>query len=96
MSRVYDVPTIRFIGSGFYCTDNPKAVDDKTALRLMNNEYKGLQEEAYKNIEEEAEEEYSGFMIKDRHGKNQFVSESEARTSGNTVNIKGKTYRVAS
>jgi predicted nucleic acid-binding Zn ribbon protein len=95
MRRIYDIPNIKFKGKGFYCTDYPKSVDKKTQERLMKNEFKEMQNEAYKQIEEDEEEPYEGFMYKDKNGNTKFVDEKDVSTTGDRVNIKGKQYKVA-
>lgn len=73
MERIYDVPSIRFKGSGFYSTDNPKKIDKKTADRMIAGEYNQLVNYAETQIEEEDEESNPGYITTDRLGKKHFI-----------------------
>lgn len=95
MHRTYDIPSIRFKGKGFYCTDYPKSVDKVTKDRIMKNEFAQMSSEAYAQIEEDDEEPYEGFVYKDRSGKIHYVDEKDTEIKSGNVNIKGKNYRIA-
>jgi len=94
MHRKYDHVNIRFIGKGFYCTDYPKSIDKKTLSRITKKELPEMVKEAYKQIEEEEDESYSGYLYKDETGKTKFIDEKDAKEKSNTVAIKGKEYKV--
>lgn len=94
MHRAYDIPNIKFKGKGFYCTDYPKSVDKATKDKIMRNEFKQMSEEAYKQIEEDEEEPYEGFVYKDRYGKIKYVDEKDVQSKNSQININGRKYRV--
>ena len=87
MSRVYDVPQIRFKGKGFYCTDYPKQVDKK-GKKSLANEFGDWVKEAESQIEEDEAEDTKGYLYTDKSGKKQFVPDDGIE---DVVNDKGKT-----